>query len=126
MEKTDSFFRVVTFRNQIHLNESEMEALIRPVLEIDLDRAGTVFISQFIDRMEMIEAVRYPLDTGRSSLMLKPMRIIRPREGEYEISIRLSASGHPGVHVSERCRVVMSSGCGGGDPVNGEKSEKID
>lgn len=130
MQETDSFFTVIAFRNQIHLNEPVTEALIRPVLEIELDRAGTVFIAQFIDGMEMIEAVRYPLDMGRCSLMLKPMRIIRPREGEYEFSLRLSASGFPSVSVSEHCKVVVSrdsaadfpgAGCAG---VSGKKREK--
>ena len=91
-EIMEKIFKILAFRNQIHLNESETEATIRPVLEIELERAATLFISQSIDGMEMFEPVRYELKNGPQSIFLKTMRVIHPRRGKYKVSITVSTS----------------------------------
>lgn len=93
MEKNmaDSF-RILSFRNQIRINDSATEAHIRPLLEIELDRAETLFISQTIDGMEMFAPVRYPLEKGAQAIFLKTMRVIRPNPGTYKIGITVSTS----------------------------------
>ena len=93
MEKNmaDSF-RILSFRNQIRTNDSATEAHLRPLLEIELDRAETLFISQTIDGMEMFAPVRYPLEKGAQAIFLKTMRVIRPNPGSYKIGITVSTS----------------------------------
>ena len=52
-------FTIKSYKNQTRLNENGIEAHIRPVLEVDLERAATLFISQYIDELEMFAPVRY-------------------------------------------------------------------
>ncbi len=103
-EKTE-LFEIRAFRNQIRVNGDQTEAHIRPIAEIEMTRAATLFIAQYIDDMEMYPATRYELDKGLQSVFLKNMRIIRPRNGEYKISIKVfaSAAGSAVSEISDAC-----------------------
>lgn len=85
-------FQIISFKNQIRLNPDATEAHIRPLVEIMLEHAATLFISQTIDDMEMFEPVRYELGKGTQSVFLKTMRIIRPSAGSYKVGITVSTS----------------------------------
>jgi len=88
-------FTVHTLKNQIRLNETATEAYIRPIVEIELERAATVFIAQSIDGMELFAPVRYPLEKGRQAVLLKTMRVIQPRRGaSYKIAVSVSVSAN--------------------------------
>ncbi|MBO5959724.1 MAG: hypothetical protein J6Q65_06340, partial [Lentisphaeria bacterium] len=68
------------------------ESHSRPVLEVELERAATLFISQYIDDLEMFAPVRYELQKGCQAIFLKPMRVIHPHTGEYRLSVKVMAS----------------------------------
>lgn len=98
-------FTIKSYKNQTRLSENGLEAHIRPVLEMELERAATLFISQYIDDLEMFAPVRYELQNGAQAIFLKPMRVIRPHSGAYRFSVRVmaaSADSKP-VEVSEVC-----------------------
>lgn len=85
-------FTVRMMKNQIRLNEAATEAYIRPVVEIEMERAATVFIAQSIDGMELFAPIRYTLEKGRQSVLLKTMRVVQPRPGIYKVGISVSVS----------------------------------
>ena len=85
-------FTVRMMKNQIRLNETGTEAYISPVVEIEMERAATVFIAQSIDGMELFAPVRYTLEKGPQSVLLKTMRVVQPRPGIYKIGISVSVS----------------------------------
>ena len=98
-------FTIRSYKNQTRLNENGIEAHIRPVLEVELERAATLFISQYIDDLEMFAPVRYEQQNGSQAIFLKPMRVIRPHTGSYRFSVKVmaaSADSKP-VEVSEVC-----------------------
>lgn len=98
-------FTIKSYKNQTRLNENGIEAHIRPVLEVDLERAATLFISQYIDELEMFASVRYELQKGSQAIFLKSMRVIRPHTGAYRFSVKVMAASADSkqVEVSESC-----------------------
>ncbi len=101
-------FEIRSFRNQIRLNPDKTEAHIRPLTEISMERAATLFIAQYIDDMEIYPATRYELEKGIQSIFLKNMRVIRPRSGQYKISIKVfaSLSGSAAQDAEDTCTVL--------------------
>lgn len=85
----DTMMKILSYKNQIRLNTDGTEAQIRPVLEIGLERAATVFVAQYIDGMEMFPSTRYELQQGAQSVFLKTMRVIRPGSDPYRFSIKV-------------------------------------
>lgn len=100
-------FTIRSYKNQTRLNESGTEANIRPVLEVELERAATLFISQYIDDLEMFAPVRYELQNGAQAIFLKPMRVIRPHAGTYRFSIKVMASSADSKQVEAAEEVVL-------------------
>ncbi len=98
-------FEIKGYKNQTRLSENGLEAHIRPVLELELERAATLFISQYIDDLEMFAPVRYELQIGSQAIFLKPMRVIRPHAGMYRLSVKVMASAADSKpeEVSETC-----------------------
>ncbi len=103
----NELFKIRAFRNHIRVNSDQTEAHIRPLAEIEMTRAATLFIAQYIDDMEMFPATRYELDKGLQSVFLKSMRIIQPRGGEYKISLKVfaSAAGSEVCEIAETCSI---------------------
>lgn len=100
-------FAIKRYKNQIRLNENGTEAHIRPLLEVELERAATLFISQYIDDLEMFAPVRYELQKGDQAIFLKPMRVIRPHEGVYRFSIKVMAASAESKQVEETEELVL-------------------
>lgn len=103
-------FTIRNYRNQIRISENGSEAHIRPLLEVELERAATLFISQQIDDLEMFAPVRYELQKGSQAVFLKPMRVIRPHNGIYRFAIRVMASAADSkpVEAAEDCVLKQS------------------
>jgi len=95
-----NFFRLNKLTHIILLSADSKEAVIEQSIELEAERAGVVFISQHLDDIEMYEAARFLVEKGSNRILLKNMRIIRPRfvnpEGEpvtYKMGIAAFAAG---------------------------------
>lgn len=94
------FFTIKRVVNTVSLNSEETEAVISQVIELDCSRAGTLFISQHLDDIEMFESARFLVDRGFNCIPLKQLRVIRPRFADadgvpvfYKLAVQVFAAG---------------------------------
>lgn len=73
------FYKICVLENKIALSGDGLEAQILQVVEIESERAATLFISQLLDDIEIFESARYLVEKGRTRLELRKMRVVRPR-----------------------------------------------
>ena len=100
MTEKKNFYQIVRLENTWKNVDPEKEAVIGQRLVLVSERAATLFISQYIDDIEMFEYARYAIDPGENVIDLKDLRIIHPRildsEGRpfaYQAGIRVFAAG---------------------------------
>lgn len=101
MSEQNIFYRIVRLENQWKdVAEDGKSAVISSTLVLYAEHAATLFISQEIDGIEMFEAARYSVEKGENRLVLKDLKIVKPRKttanGEifsYQTGVRVFAAG---------------------------------
>jgi len=102
------FYEIAELKNTWSSDPSGKEAVISQEIVLRCDRAATMFIAQYIDDIEIFEAMRYPAEKGDNRIRLRPMRIIRPRQtGQdgapftYTAGVHVFAGGYDEIVKSE-------------------------